>query len=104
MAASMLDDVGMAYSVHNAILAICQGNERQYDLMLVEEENKEPVYSHLVVMMGLGADVGLESERCRCIGRARINLFAVMRICSNRCYNIRLSFLGKKIARQTDFN
>ena len=94
MVLSLLDFAGLQYSVHNAILAVCKGKESHFDLMRIDREGEEPIYALIIVMLGLAADVVLESERCRCLGRKRYMLYALLKICENRRYRIKLSFIG----------
>ena len=103
MTAAVINESGLPISQHNAILALCKGNVRNFDLMRIEKEEGDAIYSHLCCSLGLIADVDLESEVLRCLGGVRMDIYAVLRVLQNRRYRVRISFLGKKITHVDQF-
>lgn len=70
-----------------------QGKHRPLDILSVRQEGRETLYSHLLAMWGLIADIDIESERFRWAGRLRFDLSGVARVMNLRKYRARLTYL-----------
>jgi diacylglycerol kinase family enzyme len=65
-----------------ATLNLLKGQPRPLDLMSVRQEGEPLVWSFLLFMWGLIADIDIESEKYRWAGDARFTLSGVGTLCS----------------------
>jgi YegS/Rv2252/BmrU family lipid kinase len=66
---------------------ICiKGKPRPYDLSLVRFESGLNVFSFLCVFWAFIADVDIESEKCRCCGSCRFDVYGFWRVLALRRY------------------
>jgi len=76
-----------------AARAIVGGHTRRLDVTELSQEGVAATYYSVVtVSWGLGSDVDIESEVCRCCGSFRFTLWAIWRICCLRPYAGRISY------------
>lgn len=87
-------------SMLSSIFQICRGNVTELDIMSFElsdsrnEDVSSVIYSFLGFVIGLIADIDLESEHLRFLGQTvRTNLYAIMRIATLRKYQVTVSYL-----------
>ena len=70
-----------------------KGNSRPLDLLTVQQDGEPMLWSHLLFMWGLVADIDIESERYRWAGSARFTFSGVGRILSLRKYKGKVTYL-----------
>ncbi|CAI9087604.1 OLC1v1021712C2 [Oldenlandia corymbosa var. corymbosa] len=92
MAKSLLDSVGEPCAPANAVLAIIRGHKRSLDVATISQGHAK-FFSVLMLAWGLVADIDIESEKYRWMGSARIDFYAIKRICSLRKYNGAIKFV-----------
>ncbi|MCD7471985.1 hypothetical protein HAX54_012805, partial [Datura stramonium] len=73
MAKSLLDSVGESCTAFNATLAIIRGHKRSLDVATVSQAKR--YFSVLMLAWGLIADIDIESEKYRWMGRARMDFY-----------------------------
>ncbi|KAF3451560.1 hypothetical protein FNV43_RR07655 [Rhamnella rubrinervis] len=92
MAKSLLDSVGEPCTASNAVLAIIRGRKRSLDVATISQ-GETKFFSVLMLAWGLIADIDIESEKYRWMGRARIDFYALQRVINLRQYNGRITFV-----------
>lgn len=78
---------GEGMNVQNAAYICIKGKPQPYDISLVKFESGLEVYSFLCVFWAFIADVDIESEKCRCCGMCRFDLYGFWRVLSLRRYS-----------------
>ncbi|ESO02544.1 hypothetical protein HELRODRAFT_106711 [Helobdella robusta] len=83
--------------LHNIVLTstlfVIKNRTEPMDLVTVETSSNKTLYSILSVAWGIVADVDIESEMYRYLGKARFTVGAIKRIVNLRKYKGTLSFL-----------
>ncbi|XP_006644804.2 sphingosine kinase 2-like [Oryza brachyantha] len=85
MAKSLLHSASETYSVPNAVVAIIRGHRQSLDVCTILQGTKK-FFSVLNLTWGLVADIDIESEKCRWMGSARFDVYALVRIMNLRKY------------------
>ena len=83
---------------YTSIFEICKGHVADLDLVSMEiqlPDNSVTIsYGTLGTMLGLIADIDIESETMRCFGQSfRTTLYAILRIATMREYEMSISYL-----------
>ncbi|GER25519.1 sphingosine kinase [Striga asiatica] len=86
MVKSFLDACGEPCAASNAIVSIIRGHKRALDVATISQ-GATKFFSLLMLAWGLVADIDIESEKYRWMGRARIEYYARERIFDPRKYN-----------------
>ncbi|KAG0496231.1 hypothetical protein HPP92_000922 [Vanilla planifolia] len=92
LAKSLMESVGEMYSIENASFAVIRGHKRSLDVTCVLQGEKR-FFSILMLTWGLLADVDIESERYRWMGRARLDFYCFLRIMNLRKYYGNVKFV-----------
>ncbi|KAG0500706.1 hypothetical protein HPP92_000778 [Vanilla planifolia] len=92
LAKSLMESVGEMYSIQNASFAVIRGHKRSLDVTSVLQGEKR-FFSILMLTWGLLADVDIESERYRWMGRARLDFYCFLRIMNLRKYYGNVKFV-----------
>ncbi|KAG0497116.1 hypothetical protein HPP92_001807 [Vanilla planifolia] len=92
MAKSLLDVAGEMYSIQNATFAVIRGHKRPLDVATVLQ-GETRFFSILMLTWGLVADIDIESEKYRWMGRTRIDFYFILRVMKLRKYNGHLEFV-----------
>jgi sphingosine kinase len=92
MVKSLLDSVGLPCTTCHATVAIIRGHKRSLDVATIKQ-GETKFFSVLMLAWGLIADIDIESEKYRWMGKARIEFYALHRVIRLRYYNGRISFV-----------
>ncbi|XP_020571975.1 sphingosine kinase 1-like isoform X2 [Phalaenopsis equestris] len=92
LAKSLSDAVGEMYSIQHATFAIIRGHKRSLDVTTIMQ-NRTKFFSILMLTWGLIADVDIESEKYRWMGRNRLNFYCFIRTMKLRKYHGRVEFV-----------
>ncbi|RWR93600.1 Diacylglycerol kinase [Cinnamomum micranthum f. kanehirae] len=92
MIKSLLDSVGDAFSVSNAIFSVIRGHKRSLDVATVLQ-GETRFFSVLMLTWGLVADIDIESEKYRWMGSSRLEFYGILRVICLRKYHGCISFV-----------
>ncbi|KAM7254909.1 hypothetical protein ACFE04_020150 [Oxalis oulophora] len=92
MVKSLLDSVGLPCTPSHATMAIIRGHKRSLDVATIKQ-GETKFFSVLMLAWGLIADIDIESEKYRWMGKARIEFYALQRVIRLRYYTGRISFV-----------
>ncbi|PKU80901.1 Sphingosine kinase 1 [Dendrobium catenatum] len=92
LAKSLLDAAGEMYSILNATFAVIRGHKRALDVTTVLQ-GETKFFSILMLTWGLIADIDIESEKYRWMGRTRLDFYSFLRIMKLRKYHGHIEFV-----------
>ena len=86
LAQVVCDRSGENVTPENAAFVCIKGKPQPYDISVVKFESGKIVYSFLCVFWAFIADVDIESEKCRCCGSCRFDVYGFWRVLALRRY------------------
>lgn len=78
---------GEEVNIQNSAYICIKGKPQPYDISLVKFESGLEIFSFLCVFWAFIGDVDIESERCRCCGSCRFDMYGFWRVLFLRRYS-----------------
>eukprot|EP00472_Partenskyella_glossopodia_P014004 CAMPEP_0197527158 /NCGR_PEP_ID=MMETSP1318-20131121/20518_1 /TAXON_ID=552666 /ORGANISM="Partenskyella glossopodia, Strain RCC365" /LENGTH=506 /DNA_ID=CAMNT_0043081653 /DNA_START=225 /DNA_END=1745 /DNA_ORIENTATION=+ len=95
LAASLREEGREPMSPASSAYIIAKQNVRDLDMCSFQQPGLKPIYGFLSMSWGLISDIDINSEVCRCMGKARFTAYAITRLCCHKSYYGDLKYVAK---------